>query len=150
MTLVFARAGHTPLVYMPAATSPGGVRTAEVMTPDGMVLGLRVPNIERLFPHHLVEHTIALRTGDVMALYTDGISEAMNAAGDLFGDARIAHLIEEHGHLEVGELRERIVREVEAFVAAEDQHDDLTMILLKIEEPGARLPAIHTEGIVEP
>jgi len=167
-TLVFARAGHTPFIYLPAAQpeptggaghaesldSAGNVprqpHRAQALVPDGMVLGLRVPNIERLFPHHLVEHTIALRTGDVMALYTDGISEAMNAAGDLFGDARIAHLIEEHGHLEVGELRERIVREVEAFAAAEDQHDDLTMILLKIEDPGARLPAIHTEGIVEP
>jgi sigma-B regulation protein RsbU (phosphoserine phosphatase) len=158
-TLVFARAGHTPFIYLPAhhAEPTGSAgnpspqpHRAQALVPDGMVLGLRVPNIERLFPHHLVEHTIALGTGDVMALYTDGISEAMNAAGDLFGDARIAHLIEEHGHLEVGELRERIVREVEAFAGAEDQHDDLTMILLKIEEPGARLPAIHTEGVVEP
>mgnify|MGYP006137472481 CR=1 FL=1 len=41
-TMVFARAGHTPLVYMPAARPGGGARTAEVLTPDGMVLGLRV------------------------------------------------------------------------------------------------------------
>ncbi|HEX6322115.1 MAG TPA: SpoIIE family protein phosphatase [Vicinamibacterales bacterium] len=156
-TLVFARAGHTPFIYLPARAARaarGGPadppRRAQALVPDGMVLGLQVPNIERLFPHHLVEHTIALETGDVMALYTDGISEAMNAAGDQFGDARLAHLVEEHGHLQVGELRERIVREVEAFAADEDQHDDLTMILLKIEEPGARLPAVHTEGFVEP
>lgn len=152
-TLVFARAGHTPFVYLPGAAAPGAAagsrRTAQVLIPDGMVLGLRVPNIERLFPQHLVEHTIELKTGDVLALYTDGITEAMNAAGDLFGEPRLSHIIEEHAHLDMAELRERIVRDVEAFAGNEDQHDDLTMILMKIEEPGARLPAIHTEGIVD-
>ena len=149
-TLVFARAGHTPFVYLPAARAPREARRAQALVPAGMVLGLRVPNIARLFPHHLTEHTIALAAGDVMALYTDGITEAMNAGGDLYGDARLAHIIEQHGHLDVAELRERIIRDVEAFAGAEDQHDDLTMILLKIEEAGARLPAVHTEGIVEP
>lgn len=153
-TLVFARAGHTPFIYLPAAADPAGAagpapRRAQILVPDGMVLGLRVPDIERLFARHLTEHTIALAAGDVVALYTDGITEAMNAAGDLFGEARLAQLIEQHGHLEVAELRERIVRDVEAFAGAEDQHDDLTMILLKIEAPGDRLPAVHTEGIVE-
>lgn len=143
-TMVFARAGHTPVVYLPAAASAGGPRRAQVLVPDGMVLGLRVPNIDRLFPHHLTEQTIDLRPGDVLALYTDGITEAMNAAGDLFGDARLSHLIEEHAQLEAPELRERILREVEAFAGAEDQHDDLTMILLKIEEDGARLPPVQT------
>ena len=148
-TLVFARAGHTPFVYLPAAASANQPRKAQVLVPDGMVLGLRVPNIERLFPHHLTEHTIEFRTGDVMALYTDGITEAMNEAGDLFGEGRLAHLVEQHAHLDVAELRERIVREVEAFAGTEDQHDDLTMILLKIEEPGDRLRPVHTEGVVE-
>jgi phosphoserine phosphatase RsbU/P len=157
-TLVFARAGHTPFLYLPghaastgdAGHAPPGPRRAQALVPDGMVLGLQVPNIERLFPHHLVEHTIHLGTGDVMALYTDGITEATNAEGDLFGDARLAQLIEQHGHLDLAELRERIVRDVEAFAGGEDQHDDLTMILLKIEEPGARLPAVHVAGLVEP
>ena len=148
-TLVFARAGHTPFMYLPASGEAGRPRAAQVLVPDGMVLGLRVPNIERLFPAHLTEHTIAFNTGDVMALYTDGITEAMNAAGDLFGEARLAHLIEEHAHLDIAELRERIVREVEAFAGAEDQHDDVTMILMRIDEPGARLPAVHTEGVLE-
>ena len=145
-TLVFARAGHTPMVYLPAGDIPS---KAQVLTPDGMVLGLRVPNIERLFPQHLTEHTISLGAGDLIALYTDGITEAMNSAGDLFGEPRLSHLIEQHGHLDVTELRERIVRDIEAFAGAEDQHDDLTMILLKIEEPGERLPPIHTEGTLE-
>jgi sigma-B regulation protein RsbU (phosphoserine phosphatase) len=57
----------------------------------------------------------------------------MNPAGDLFGDARLSAIIEEHSHLSAGELRERILREIEAFVGGADQHDDMTMILLKVE-----------------
>lgn len=148
-TMVFARAGHTPLVYMPAAAPAGGARTAEVLTPDGMVLGLRVPNIEQLFPHHLTEHAIALSPGDVIVLYTDGISEAMNTDGDLFGEARLSGIIEDHGHLDVSELRERILREVEAFAGAADQNDDLTMIIMKVEAEGDHLRAVHTEGAVD-
>jgi serine phosphatase RsbU (regulator of sigma subunit) len=43
--------------------------------------------------------------------------------------------VEEHGHLDSDELRERIMREIEAFVGSADQHDDMTMILLKVERP---------------
>ena len=60
--------------------------------------------------------------------------EAMNGASDLFGDSRLSRIVEEHGHLASGELRERILREIEAFVAGADQHDDMTMILLKVEQ----------------
>ncbi|MDQ3069883.1 MAG: SpoIIE family protein phosphatase [Acidobacteriota bacterium] len=148
-TMVFARAGHTPLIYVPADPPAGEARRAQVLAPDGMVLGLRVPNIERLFPHHLTEQSLPLRAGDVLVLYTDGISEAMNEAEDLFGEGRLAQIIEQHAHLDSPELRERILREVEAFTGPADQHDDMTMILIKIEEPGAHLPPVHTEGAVE-
>jgi sigma-B regulation protein RsbU (phosphoserine phosphatase) len=57
----------------------------------------------------------------------------MNAESDLFGDLRLSRIVEEHGHLESGELRERIMREIEAFVGTADQHDDMTMILLKVD-----------------
>ena len=67
-------------------------------------------------------------------LYTDGITEAMNPDSDLFGDTRLSQIVEEHGHLDSGELRERIMREIEAFVGTADQHDDMTMILLKVDE----------------
>ncbi len=66
-------------------------------------------------------------------LFTDGITEAMNPESDLFGELRLSQIVEEHGHLESGELRERIMREIEAFVGTADQHDDMTMILLKVD-----------------
>ena len=62
--------------------------------------------------------SVTLQPGDLFVSFTDGISEAMNADADLFGDSRLSRIVEEHGHLESSELRERILREIEAFVAA--------------------------------
>jgi sigma-B regulation protein RsbU (phosphoserine phosphatase) len=125
----FCRAGHTPLIFF----SGNSVPAARVLTPNGMVLGLRIEGAEDLFEQLLEEVRIDLTPGDVIVLYTDGITEAMNVDSELFGEGRLSRLIEEHGHLESGELRERIMREVESFVGAANQHDDMTMILVKVE-----------------
>jgi len=98
-----------------------------------LVVGLRIPGAHEKFSELLEEHRVELARGDVIVLYTDGITEAMNARSDLFGDARLGRIIAEHGHLEAADLRERILREIEAFVGHADQHDDMTMILMKVE-----------------
>jgi sigma-B regulation protein RsbU (phosphoserine phosphatase) len=128
--MTYARAGHTPLIHFPGPSSP--IRGPQVLTPNGMVLGLRIEGAEEKFAELLEEDQIMLNPGDVIVLYTDGITEAMNASSDLFGESRLSKIIEEHGHLDSGELRERILREIEAFVGGADQHDDMTMILMKI------------------
>jgi phosphoserine phosphatase RsbU/P len=130
-TMTYARAGHTPLIYMPGETSP--VKGAQILIPNGMVLGLRIDGADEKFAELLEEEQVRLYPGDIICLYTDGITEAMNTDSDLFGDDRLSAIIEEHGHLESGELRERILREIEAFVGEADQHDDMTMILMKIQ-----------------
>ena len=129
--MTYARAGHTPLIHLsgPAA----GTSEPRVLTPSGMVLGLRFDGAAEKFAELLEEDRILLQLGDVVVFYTDGITEAMNSESDLFGESRLSRIVAEHGHLDSGELRERILREIEAFVGAADQHDDMTMILLKIE-----------------
>jgi phosphoserine phosphatase RsbU/P len=129
-TMTYARAGHTPLMHMRSRSAGAAV---DVLIPNGMVLGLRIPGAEEKFAELLEENRIDLGQGDVIVLYTDGITEAMNPSSDLFGDARLSRIVEEHGHLESAELRERILREIETFVGTADQHDDMTMILMKIE-----------------
>jgi sigma-B regulation protein RsbU (phosphoserine phosphatase) len=138
-TVVYARAGHTPMIYLPA--QPAGASQAQVLAPGGLVLGLRLDGVQEKFIELLEEQTIRIGSGDVIVLYTDGVTEAMNLDSDLFGDARLSRIVEEHGHLDSSELRERILREIEAFVGPADQHDDMTMILIKVEEVGARSPA---------
>ena len=129
--MTFCRAGHTPLIFLSGPSSP--VPSARVLTPSGMVLGLRIEGAAEKFAELLEEERVDLSPGDVIVLYTDGITEAMNPDSDLFGESRLSRIVEEHGHLESGELRERIMREVEAFVGSADQHDDMTMILLKVD-----------------
>jgi sigma-B regulation protein RsbU (phosphoserine phosphatase) len=130
-TMTYARAGHTPLMHL--RHGGNGTPSVRVLIPNGMVLGLRIPGAEGKFAELLEEDQIDLGDGDVIVLYTDGITEAMNTESDLFGDSRLSRIVEEHGHLESGELRERILREIESFVGAADQHDDMTMILMKID-----------------
>ena len=138
--MTFARAGHTPLIHLPAST--GIAQTARVLVPNGMVLGLRIDGAADKFSELLEEERVELGIGDVIVFYTDGITEAMNGESDLFGEARLSRIVEEHGHLDSGELRERILREIEAFVGPADQHDDMTMILLKVENAAAAKVAV--------
>lgn len=132
-TMTFCRAGHTPLIFLPAPSSKKPL--AQVLTPNGMVLGLRIDGAADKFAELLEQERVELSPGDVIVLYTDGITEAMNPNSDLFGESRLSRIVEEHGHLDSDELRERIMREIEAFVGSADQHDDMTMILLKVDRP---------------
>jgi serine phosphatase RsbU (regulator of sigma subunit) len=131
----YCRAGHTPLIFLPGPASPRP--RAQVLTPSGMVVGLRLPGAADKFEELLEEDTVPLHAGDVIVLYTDGITEAMNSSSELFGESRLSRIVEEHGHLESAELRERILREIEAFVGSADKHDDMTMILLKVSRMAA-------------
>ena len=127
-TMTCARAGHTPLLVVSGGES-------EVVIPSGMVLGLRLPGALERFSDVLEEHTRQIQAGDVFVLYTDGISEAMDPEGELFSDEGLARVVASHHHLDAAGIRERVVREVRAFVGDSEPHDDMTMIVVKIGEP---------------
>ena len=82
----------------------------------------------------LEEVTLPLGRGDLFVLYTDGISEAMNEQGDCFGDQRLVDLAERNADLKSDALCARILSEVHTFAGDAAQHDDMTMVLLKIED----------------
>jgi serine phosphatase RsbU (regulator of sigma subunit) len=139
-TMTYARAGHTPLIYVPGTCADGEPRQVQILAPDGMVVGLKLDNGE-MFERHLVEETIALEAGDLYLLFTDGISEAMNADEDMFGEERLCELVANHSDLPFDELRERIFREVRAFAGEPGPHDDMTLILLKVEPTALNVPS---------
>jgi sigma-B regulation protein RsbU (phosphoserine phosphatase) len=130
-TMTCARAGHCPLVYVPGPEAHS--RTPQVLTPEGMVLGLQF-DLGDTFDRLLEEVTLPLGRGDLFVLYTDGISEAMNEAGDCFGDQRLVDLAERNADLKSDDLCARILSEVHTFAGEAAQHDDMTMVLLKIED----------------
>jgi sigma-B regulation protein RsbU (phosphoserine phosphatase) len=128
-TITCSRAGHCPLVYVPGPDAR--TRAPQVLTPEGMVLGLQF-DLGDTFDRLLEEVTLPLGRGDLFVLYTDGISEAMNANGDCFGDHRLVELAERHADLPSDDLQERILSEVHSFAGDAAQHDDMTMVLVKI------------------
>jgi sigma-B regulation protein RsbU (phosphoserine phosphatase) len=129
--MTFARAGHCPLIHVPA-NQPAGMRKARLLVPDGLVVGLQIDD-GTLFDSLLQEQTITIEPGDLVVWFTDGISETMNEAFDCFGEARLAQVVEQYAHLPFDQLRSYILAELRAFAAGADQHDDMTMILMKIE-----------------
>jgi phosphoserine phosphatase RsbU/P len=144
-TLTCARAGHCPVLYRPG---PDHIdRAPKVLAPEGLVLGLQIDTGET-FDRLLEEVSVPLGAGDLFVLFTDGVTEAMDAAGNCFGEPRLSAIVEAHGDADLELLRERILREVHAFTAPMAPHDDMTMLLIKVEG-GPRGPQLRFGGGAE-
>ena len=125
--LTCARAGHGPLFHVPAA---GGA--LRVVAPDGLIAGLA--GFEQRFEAMIEEETHALGQGDLIALFTDGITEAMNADEEQFGEQRLAEVLEEQRAADVATVRQQVLEGVGRFAGATPQHDDMTLVLLKVQD----------------
>jgi serine phosphatase RsbU (regulator of sigma subunit) len=97
--------------------------TLEQLTPTSTVLGL--------FPVwscHVEERQ--LRPGDILALYTDGVIEACNEAGDEFGEERLVEDLRQNGQRSAEAIIAAIIDDVRRF-SPREQHDDITLIVAK-------------------
>jgi len=129
-TLRYARAGHNPMIHLEAKTG----RT-HVLAPQGIGLGMdRGDRFEEV----LEEKVVKLEQGDVFVFFTDGLSEAMNADAELFGERRLRDVVEAAESVGTAEMddtddmKERILTAVRDFVGEAAQHDDMTMVILKV------------------
>lgn len=120
----FARAGHNSLLYKAVDGR------CELITPSGIGLALESG---KEFDKSLEEVVLPLNMGDTLVLFTDGITEAMNAQKDLFGEERLLKSVRFNGTGDAVELRNCILKAVEKFVEGAHQQDDLTMIVVKCE-----------------
>lgn len=96
----------------------------ECIKPNGTWLGI-YPDISQ----ETVEQSFSLDPGDVLVLYTDGITEAMNEKREEFGIARLVEVVSRYGREEVETLRERILLDVRAHMAK--QRDDMTLFIIR-------------------
>ncbi|NUO83678.1 serine/threonine-protein phosphatase, partial [candidate division KSB1 bacterium] len=87
----------------------------------------------RNFEKTIEESTVPIRPGDVFVFYTDGISESMNVQGEEFGEERLCALIDANAREEAQSLLEKITAEVNSFSNGAKQHDDFTMVVVKVE-----------------
>jgi serine phosphatase RsbU (regulator of sigma subunit) len=122
----YARAGHSPVIHFVSATA--GTR---VLSPAGLGLGM---DGGARFDSVLEEAEVPLSAGDVFLFFTDGLSEAMNDSAEMFGEARLREVIEaaQAAGADETELKERILAEVRRFAGGVPQHDDMTLVLLKV------------------
>ncbi len=121
-TFTYARAGHNPLLWKPAAGTATAQESAGLaigMTPDGR------------FRARLQTRVLPLAPGDSFVLYTDGYSEAMNARHDIFGTERLLELLDEHAGRGASALLNIVNASVETFVGQQDQHDDMTILIVR-------------------
>jgi sigma-B regulation protein RsbU (phosphoserine phosphatase) len=123
-TLTFARAGHNPLIVRKSVGD-----APERLNPRGLAIGLEKGNI---FAATIEEKAVPIQKGDVFIFYTDGISEMMNKNGDEFGEERLGQLINRHAHESAATILEKVTHEVNHFAGGANQHDDFTMVVVKV------------------
>ncbi len=99
--------------------------TVEELTTKGIALGVtQGANIEM--------RTKKLQPGQLLVLYTDGVTEAQNEKGELFGKSRLLDFIQSHHASEPQELIDRLIEEIKRFSSTTPQHDDLTVLAMKV------------------
>jgi serine phosphatase RsbU (regulator of sigma subunit)/pSer/pThr/pTyr-binding forkhead associated (FHA) protein len=115
--LTYSNAGHNP----PFLLSGGTVRR---LTAGGLICGL--------FPTATYEEeTVRLRPGDLLVIFSDGISEALDAAGEEFGDDRILASVSGRSAEKVEDVLEGLVSTVREFAAGTVQSDDMTAVVMR-------------------
>lgn len=125
--VTIARAGHElPLFVRREAAS--GLPRADFVGSDGMALGM-VP--DEIFSEAVVDHTESFRPGDLLVLYTDGVTEAPNEDEKEFSGARLGDVVRSHFGASPKEINDRILEAVGRFSGDVAQRDDFTLVTVK-------------------
>ena len=78
------------------------------------------------------EEKISLAKGDRLFLYTDGVTEANNPAGELFGDDRLLESLNKNAMLPLDQLLSGVKASMDTFASGAEQFDDITMMVLEV------------------
>jgi serine phosphatase RsbU (regulator of sigma subunit) len=119
--LVFSNAGHNPPLLMRADG------TVEWLDAGGCVLGI-MPMIK------YDESLDRLDAGDVLVVFSDGVTDALNPEGDDFGEVRLAAVVNEHRTESSASILEAVNRAIADFAAGTPPPDDLTLLIARRTE----------------
>jgi serine phosphatase RsbU (regulator of sigma subunit) len=110
--------GHTDGIIVRADGS------VEMLPCTGIALGL--------FPARTYEEQFfELRDGDLLAIYSDGVTDAQNEAEDDFGTERLVEVLTKHAALPASEVVAQTFDAIDLFAGAAPQFDDITMLVMK-------------------
>jgi sigma-B regulation protein RsbU (phosphoserine phosphatase) len=116
--LRYTNAGHNDALLIRAGGS------IEHLTEGGTVLGA-------FEWARYTEASATLERGDVLVIYSDGISEADNPRGAEYTESRLAHLVRKNRELTADELRQLIFTEVDNWTGGQERDDDQTLVIIK-------------------
>jgi len=85
-----------------------------------------------LLRHSYERGVFSHEAGDLLVLFTDGVSESMNARFEDWGEARLIELAKTCYGLPASEVLRRILAAAQAFAAGAPQHDDMTLVVLRV------------------
>ncbi len=121
--LKYVNAGHnSPIVFRTSGNGGDVLRLQE----GGTVVGL--------FPAFAFqEGQLALQPGDILVAFTDGISEAMNKRDEEFDEERLIQALSQHKARTAADLISEILERVDAFTSGARQHDDMTLIVVRVQ-----------------
>lgn len=126
--LHYVNAGHNPPYLVRSLENPSGNGSGaaiEELKTGGTIIGM--------FPSASYEEAIVdLHSGDVLLAFTDGVTEALNANEEEFGEERLKNLVQGLAHLPVQEMTAHISREIRKWIGDAPQHDDITFVVMKV------------------
>lgn len=122
-TVRYARAGHCPVLYYSAAKDK-----AEYFKDKGVALGMVRNNSYKNF---IEAKEFAYEPGDIMVLYTDGITEAKSAKGEEFGYDRLAEVLMDVKDQSSRAIQEHLIQKLYEFSGTDNINDDYTTMIVK-------------------
>jgi sigma-B regulation protein RsbU (phosphoserine phosphatase) len=119
--LAYVNAGHNPPMILRKSAAACHVFRLET---GGPVIGL--------LRHGYQQGSFPLESGDLVVLFTDGISESMNAREEEWGEGRLVEFAKSCHGLPAFEVMTRTLAAAEGFAAGASQHDDMTLVVLRV------------------
>lgn len=120
----YARAGHNPPVLHRSDTGE-----VSMLRPGGIGLGL---NSGKTFDATLQVDSMPLRKGDKLFIYSDGITEAMNAKNEEYGEERLMELVTRLDGFNATDMRNAVMSNVGVFLGKVSPQDDQTLVVVKV------------------
>ena len=117
----YANAGHNLPVI-----NREGLRSCIQLDAEGLIIGVK-PSV--MFE----ERQIQLKKGDVLLLYTDGLTEATGPGGELFGPQRVCEHLQTVNHLTAKEIIDSLYTTVISYSGSSTFQDDISLVVLKIQ-----------------
>lgn len=122
-TINLVRAGHPPTFHFKNET-----KDIANIFPQGLGIGL---NDKGLFERTLEVYKFKPAAGDIITIYSDGVTEAMNVYYDLFGEENLKKVIANNSGKSAEEIKNSILRAIATFRGTAYQNDDLSLVILK-------------------